>query len=114
MGEIWTDEMEADLASQQANEIERPSASSVWIDNSDLLFRDLLRAALAHLLAVVRHRILRGSAPTFSLGDRVVYGQFLRQHAEPRPDLDPDASEAERWLAEDLDPFEGIEHFYRA
>jgi len=114
MGQMWTGEMEAKHGSQQASESEPPATSSVWIDSSDLLFRDLLHAALAHLLAAVRHRILRGSRPTFSLGDHVVYRQFLRQHAEPKPALDPGASEIAKWLAEDLDPFEGIERFYRA
>jgi len=102
------------LPSEQASQSEPPAASSVWIDSSDLLFRDLLRGALAHLLAVIRHRVLHGSPPAFSLGDQVVYAQFNRQHAEPKPEPGPNASEAERWVAEDLDPFEGIEHFYRA
>ncbi len=116
MGRLWTadDEIQAELASQQASEIDPPASASVWIDNSDLLFRDLLRAALAHLLAVVRHRVQRGSPPAFSLGDQVVYAQFNRQHAQPKPEPGPNASEAERWLAEDLDPFEGIERFYHA
>ena len=95
-------------------ETDPPAAPSGCIDDPDLLFRDLLHGALAHMLAVVRHRALRGSPPTFSLGDQVVYAQFNRQHAEPKPEPGPNASEAERWLAEDLDPFEGIEHFYRA
>ncbi len=60
MGELWTDEMEAEHTSQQASEPDPPVSSSVWIKDTDLLFRDLLRGALAHLLAVVRHRVLRG------------------------------------------------------
>ncbi len=113
MGQIWKEELETKHASQQASEIDPPSASSVWIDNSDLLFRDLLRGSLAHVLAVAWHRVLRGSPPTFSLGDQVVYAQFNRQHFELQPELGPHASEIERWLAEDLDPFEGTE-CYRA
>jgi len=113
MGQAWTDEMEAELASQQASEPDPPVSSSIWIKDTDLLFRDLVRGALAHLLAVVRYRVLRASPPTFSLGDQVVYVQFNRQHFEPKPALGPDATEAEKWLAEDLDPFEGIK-CYRA
>jgi hypothetical protein len=114
MGQLWTGEMAAKLPIQQADEPDPPSASSVWIDNSDLLFRDLLRGALAHLFAVIRHWALRESPPTFSLGDQIVYVQFCRQHFEPRPEPGQNASEIEKWLAQDLDPFEGIEHFYRA
>ena len=40
-----------------------------------------------------------------------MYAQFNRQHVEPSPDLGPNATEAERWLAEDLDVFEGIEQY---
>ncbi len=114
MGQLWTDEMEAKRPIEPASEAEAPAASSVWIDRSDLLFRDLLRGALAHLLAVVRHRVFRSTPPTFSLGDQIVHAQFNRQHFEPKPDLGPNASEAEKWLAADLDPFEGVERFYRA
>jgi hypothetical protein len=113
MGQIWKDERETKHASQQASEIDPPSATSVWIDNSDLLFRDLLRGALAHMLAVARHRVLRGSLPAFSLGDQVVYAQFSRQHFEPNPAIGPDATESDKWLAEDLNPFEGLK-CYRA
>lgn len=113
MGQGWK-ELETEHESQQASEIEPRAASSVWIDSSDLLFRDLLRAALVHLLAVVRHRLLRGSPPSFSLGDQVVYAQFNRQHAEPKPALAPSASEIEIWISQDLDPFEGVERFYLA
>ena len=111
---LWT---EADKERWQASEPDPPVSSSVWIKDTDLLFRDLLRGALAHLLAVVRHRVLRGAPPTFSLGDQILYAEFNRQHAAPKPELGPDATEAEKWLAEDLedsDVFEGIEHFYRA
>jgi hypothetical protein len=113
MGQMWTDEMQAGLASQQASETDPPASSSVWIKDTALLFRDLLRGALAHLLAVVRHRVLRGAPPTFSLGDQIVYAEFNRQHAEPKPELGPDATDAEKFLAEDLDPFASIE-CYRA
>ena len=102
---LWT---EADEERWQASEIEPPVSSSVWINDADLLFRDLLRGAVAHLLAVVRHRVLRGAPPTFSLGDQIVYAEFNRQHAEPSPALGPNASAAEKWLAEDLDPFQGL------
>lgn len=108
MGQIWTDEMEAQHASQQASEPDPPVSSSVWIKDTDLLFRDVLRGTLAHLLAVVRYRVLRGAPPTFSLGDQILYAEFNRQHTEPRPELDPNASAAEKWLAEDLDPFENV------
>ena len=101
--------MEAEHRSQQASEPDPPVSSSVWIKSTDLLFRDLLRGALAHLLAVVGHRVLRGAPPTFSLGDQIVYAEFNRQHAEPKPELGPDASAAEKWLAEELNPFEGID-----
>ena len=107
MGQI-TDEINTEHASQRASEPDPPVSSSVWIKDTDLLFRDLLRGALAHLLAVVRYRVLRGAPPTFSLGDQIVYAEFNRQHAEPRPALGPNASAAEKWLREELDPFENV------
>jgi hypothetical protein len=107
------DEIQAEHASPQASEVEPHASSSVWIKDTDLLFRDLLRGALAHLLSVFQYRVLRGAPPTFSLGDQIVYAEFNRQHAEPRPEPGPDASEIEKWLAEDLNPFEGIK-CYRA
>lgn len=106
--------MVAEYESRQPSEIEPTASSSVWINDADLLFRDLLRGALAHLLGVIRHRIFRGAASTYSLGDQLIWAEFNRQLGKPRPALGPDASTAEKWLAEDLDPFEGIERFYRA
>jgi hypothetical protein len=105
--------MDTELRIQPASNSRPASASSVWI-GPDLLFRDVLRGALTYLLAVLRHRVFRSTPPTLSLGDQIVYAKFNRQHFEPKPELGPDASEAEKWLAEDLDPFEGIEQFYRA
>ncbi len=99
-------EVKADLESS-ASTIDPTSTSSVWID-TDLLLRDVVRGTLAHLLAVLRHRVLRVSSSGFSLGDQIVYAQFNRQHFEPKPELSPDAPEIEKWLAEELDPFDGV------
>jgi len=101
------------MEAEHASQMEPPVSSSVWINDGDLLFRDLLRGALAHLLAVVRHRMLRASPPTFSLGDQIVYAEFNRQHAEPKPELGTNASDAEKWVCQDLDPFENVK-CYRA
>ena len=114
MGQIWTDELEAEHTRQRASEIEPPASSSVQIDDADLLLRDVLRGGLAHLLAVVRHRLLQGSPPTFSLGDQILYAEFNRKLAEPKPELGPDASGIERWLAEDLTEFQGQDEFFNA
>jgi len=117
MGQLWNYKMEAEHAIQQPSEVKPTVSSSVWINDADLLFRDILRGSLAHLLGVIRHRIFRGAPSTYSLGDQLIWAEFKRQHAAPKPELGPDASEAEKWLAEDLedsDVFEGIEHFYRA
>ncbi len=93
--------------------MELPVSSSVWIKDTDLLFRDLLRGALAHLMGIVSYRIFRGAPSTYSLGDQLIWAEFNRQHAEPRPEPGPNASEIEKWLAEELDPFENVK-CYRA
>ncbi len=43
-----------------------------------------------------------------------MYAEFNRQLAKRRPEPGPDASEIEKWLAEDLTGFEGYNEFYRA
>ena len=72
MGRLWTadDEMQAELASQQASETGPPVVSSSEpIQSEDLLFRDVLRGSLAYFLTALRYRLLLAALPSRSLAD---------------------------------------------
>lgn len=112
MGQMWTDEMEAEIQRRELAQNGPPTATSAYLD-ADLRYSDLLLGAGLHLLTLFRRQVLRAPLPERSLADELAYAQFCRQLNEPVPELGSDASDIEKWLAADLDPFEGLE-CYRA
>lgn len=86
--------------------------SAPWIAD-DLRVRDVLLGAALHVWVKLRARLLRAPSPGWDLADQIAYTQLCRHQKEPIPGLAPGAPAIEKWLAEDLDPFEGIEKFYR-
>ena len=91
MGQLWTDEMEAEHASQQPSENGPPSVSSSEpIQSKDLLFRDVLRGSLAYFLTALRYRLLLAALPSRSLADEINDECGRREFAEwiaiPIPD----------------------------
>ncbi len=100
--------MEDRLGRWEIAERTPPPISVVYLD-LDCRLSDMLLAVLARALAEFRHRVLRRSPPMWpTLAEFLVYVQFCRKLKEPRPELDPNATEAEKHFAEDLDPFERI------
>ena len=106
MGQTWTDQMQAELERWQVSANVPAPVSSVQID-ADLRYRDVVLGALAHLLGLVRYRVLRGAPPVWSLAQEIDYAAFLRRLGEP---LD---REIEALIDADLDIFEGVK-CYRA
>ncbi len=83
--------MEAELASQQASEIDPPAASSSGpIQSKDLLFRDVLRGSLTYFLGALRYRLCLAALPNRSLADEINEECGRREFAEwiavPIPD----------------------------
>jgi hypothetical protein len=107
---LWT---EADDERHAAEVVAVGSHPPPWIAG-DLRIRDVLLGAALHLWAQLLARLRRQPPPVWGLADQNAYSQFCRQLKEPVSELGPDATEMERWLAEDLDPFEGIDKFYSA
>jgi len=88
MGQMWTDEMQADLERWQAslNEAEATSTTATGVET--LLVTDVLRGLATYCVAVIRHKFLRGAPPVWSLAQEIDYAGFCRRLGEP---LDPES-----------------------
>jgi hypothetical protein len=102
MGQMWTDEMQADLERWQASLDESEATSTTATDMETLHVCDVLRGLAAYCIAVIRHKFPRGAPPVWSLAQEIDYATFTRRLREP---LDP---EIEALIDADLNIFEGV------
>ena len=107
MGQIWTDEMQAELERWQASPDKAEATSTTATGWEVLHVSDVLRGLAAYCVAVIRHKFLRDAPPVWSLAQAIDYAAFCRELKSP---LDP---EIEEWIEGELDIFEGVD-CYRA
>ena len=105
MGQIWTDEMQAELERWQASPDKAEATSTTATGLETLHVSDVLRGLAAYCVAVIRHKFLRGVPTVWSLAQAIDYAAFCRRLGEP---VD---SETKEWIEKDLDIFEGVKFF---
>jgi hypothetical protein len=105
MGQLWTDEMQADLERWQTSLEGAKALPSRPIDSESFHLRDILHGLALYVAAVIRHRVLRGAPPVWSLAQQCDYAAFLRRLGEP---LDP---EIEALIEAELDIFDGMKMY---
>jgi hypothetical protein len=103
MGQLWTNEMQAELERWQAslNEAEVTSTTATGLET--LHVSDVLRGLATYCVAAIRHKVLRGARPVWSLADEISYAGFLRRLHQT---LDP---EIEALIEAELDIFEDVD-----
>ena len=87
MGQLWTDEMQADLERWRASPDEAETTSTTATDVEALHVSDVLRGLAAYCVAVIRHKFQRSAPPVWSLAQEIDYAGFCRRLREP---LDPE------------------------
>ena len=99
MGQLWTDEMQADLERWRASEAEPPSPVDFLIVKPS--FRDVLRGLANYVAAVIRYRLLGKVESPWSLRQEIGFTNANRQLGPAR------VAQVEEWLSDELDFFEG-------
>ena len=102
MGQVWTGEMQADLERWQASLNEAEVIAADPIDTERFQLGDILRGFASYCAAVIRHKVLRGARPVWSLADEIDYARFCRRLGES-----PDPEVEER-IEGELDIFAGV------
>ena len=102
MGQLWTDEMQAELERWQASPDKAEATSTTATGSETLHVSDVLRGLAAYCVAVIRNSCLCCARPV-SLADEIEYAGFCRRLDEP---LDP---EIEARIEAELDIFEGVD-----
>jgi hypothetical protein len=101
MGQRWTDEMQADLERWQASLEGAKATLTMETGSQTLHVSDVLRGLAAYCVSVVRHRVLRGAPPLWSLAQSIDYAAFTRRLGE----ADPYTKE---WFERDLGILDGM------
>jgi hypothetical protein len=97
MGELWTDEMEAELERWRASE-EASSPVDFLIVKPG--FRDVVLGLYNYVAAVIRYRLLREVESPWSLRQEIGFSDTDRQLGPAR------VAAVEEWLSDELDFFE--------
>jgi len=105
MGQLWTDEMQSDLERWQASPEGAEATLTTATGSETLHVSDVLRGLAAYCVSVIRHKVLRGAPPLWSLAQSIDYSAFCRRLGEP---VDPETKE---WIERDLDIFEGMKMY---
>ena len=98
MGQLRTDEMEAELESWQA--LQEGTSDPVDFLIVEPSFRDVLRGLLSYVAAVVRYRLLDGIKSPWNLRQEIGFADADRRLGPAR------VAEVDDWLDEELDFFE--------
>ena len=89
--------MQADLESWQASPGRVETISTTVTSSETLHVSDVLRGLAAYWVAIIRHRLMFGAPPVWSLAQAIDYAAFCRRLGEP---VDPETNER---IEEDLD-----------
>jgi hypothetical protein len=98
MGQLWMDEMQADLERWQASQAEASSPVDFLIVKPS--FRDVVRGLYNYIAAVIRCRLLGEVESPWSLHQEIGFANTNRQLGPAR------VAEVDDWLDEELDFFE--------
>lgn len=79
MGQLWTDEMQAELERWQTSPDRAEATSTTATGLETLHVSDVLRGLAAYSVAIIRHKFLRCAPPVWSLAQAIDYAGFCRR-----------------------------------
>ena len=98
MGQLWTDEMQADLEGRKASQAEESNPVDFLIVKPS--FRDVLRGLVSYVFEAIRYRTIGGIESPWTLRQEIGFANTDRQLGPAR------VAQVEEWLSDELDFFD--------